>query len=385
MKCRRLIDSPLYQERWGHRYHLTSDQNTKTRFDNNKGGSRLATSVGGALTGEGGDIILIDDPHNVVEAESETVRHATLQWWDEAMSTRLNNPNTGAYVIIMQRVHEQDLAGHVIDRDDDDEMAQAMGQWTHLCLPARYEHDHPSVSDHDPRTEDGALLWPDRFGENAVRELENILGSYGAAGQLQQRPAPREGGMFDPSWWEIVKAAPAGGNVVRGWDLAASEEIGSSWTSGGRMRRVDGVYYIEDIVRIRATPEKVERKMKATAAKDVRECGPRVVIDYPQDPGQAGKMQARYLARQLAGFIIRYSPETGSKPDRAQAMSAQSEAGNVKLVDGPWIDDFIREAQVFPNSDFTDQIDCLSRAFHRLTPMKRARGMTAPRLIESQA
>jgi hypothetical protein len=218
VKCRRLIESQLYQADWSQCFRLTSDQNTKVRFENNAGGYRLATSVDGALTGEGGDIIVVDDPHNVREAESEAVRDATLAWWNEALSTRLNDARTGAYVIIMQRVHERDLAGHVLRE----------GGWTHLCLPARYEPEHPSGVSGDRRKEPGELLWPERFGEAEIGEMEIRLGAYGTAGQLQQRPAPREGGMFELHWFEIVRMAPAKAKQVRYWDLAASREQAGS-------------------------------------------------------------------------------------------------------------------------------------------------------------
>lgn len=129
LKCRRLIQSPWYQRNWGDRFQLTGDQNEKTRFENDRTGVRLATSVNGSNTGEGAEIIVCDDPHNVRERESEIKREAVLTWWDEVMSTRLNNPKTGARVIVMQRLHERDLSGHVLEK----------GGWEHLCLPAEYE------------------------------------------------------------------------------------------------------------------------------------------------------------------------------------------------------------------------------------------------------
>ena len=103
LKCRRLIESPWYQQLWGDRFALTSDQKTKGSFDNNRSGYRLATSMGGAATGEGGDRIVCDDPHNVQEAESDSVRKSTLDWWDVVMSTRVNDPRTAAKVVVMQR------------------------------------------------------------------------------------------------------------------------------------------------------------------------------------------------------------------------------------------------------------------------------------------
>ena len=374
VKCRRLIESEVYQRRWGERFRLTGDQNTKTRHENDKGGYRLATSVGGSLTGEGGDVLIVDDPINILDAGSQTIRQATVEWWDESMSTRLNDPATGAVVIIMQRVHHQDLAGHVLER----------GGWEHLCLPARYESDHPHVSVHDQRTRDGELLWPERFTEEAVQQLERDLGSYGTAGQLQQRPAPRSGGMFDRGWWEIVEAAPAGGRSVRGWDLAATDETAgkkshAAYTAGCRMKLVAGVYYMEDMVHFRGSPGEVERRIKNIAAQDGRD----VLIDLPQDPGQAGKAQIRYLVRQLAGYNVRSSPESGAKEVRAEALSAQAEAGNVKLVRGAWNTKFIDEAAFFPNSEFSDQIDAGSRAFHRLTGRRHRAGVAAPEMVRT--
>ena len=219
VKTRRLIQSPWYQSRWGKRFALAGDQNAKVRFDNNRGGYRLATSVDGALTGEGGSIIIVDDPHNATDVESDVQRANVVEWWDGAMSTRLNDPKTGAYVIIMQRLHEEDLTGHVLAKNHD---------WTHLMLPMRYEserhcvtvlgldEDGDEVVWQDPRGLDGdgvkldgldlaaaegMLLMPERFGEEEVSNLEGDLGPFRAAGQLQQRPEPKGGGILKREWW----------------------------------------------------------------------------------------------------------------------------------------------------------------------------------------
>ena len=231
VKCRRLIESPWYQKLWGDRFMLTGDQNTKTRFDNDKNGSRLSTSVGSALTGEGGSIIVVDDPNAAQEAFSEATIAATIEWWDSALSTRLNDPKTGAFVVIQQRLSEEDLTGHIMSKDE--------GEWTHLCLPMRYEwrrHSYTTIGWNDPRgcddngnplvevTDDGdrlpitpeaevelddregALLWPERFGEQEVTILEKQLGPWAAAGQLQQRPEPKGGGIIKREWWQTWEA-----------------------------------------------------------------------------------------------------------------------------------------------------------------------------------
>ena len=148
--CRRLIESQWYQSMWKDRFRLVSDQNTKTRFDNDKRGSRLSTSVGSALTGEGGSVIIVDDPNAAQEAFSDATITSTIEWWDNALSTRLNDPKTGAYIVIQQRLSEEDLTGHILSKD--------IGDWTHLCLPMRYEPERSFVTSigwQDPRTESG--------------------------------------------------------------------------------------------------------------------------------------------------------------------------------------------------------------------------------------
>lgn len=204
-RSRRLITSRWFQERWGSRFKLRQDQNTKSQFDNSEGGSRLATSVGGSLLGLGGDIIVIDDPANTEEVESDAQRETTLQWWREIRSTRLNDPKQSAIVVNMQRLHEDDVSGAILREDED-------GEWVHLMLPMRHDKARHCItiplSDdeeawEDPRSEDGELLWDERFGERQVAALERDLGPYMASGRLQQSPAPKGGGIFKREWWNL--------------------------------------------------------------------------------------------------------------------------------------------------------------------------------------
>lgn len=205
LKCRRLIKTEGTRhpdpdrtalEQLGYRgllrtlhgddaWSLSADQDAKMRFENTRHGYRLATSVTGGATGEGGDIVVVDDAHKVLEAESDVRREQVSEWFDGTMRSRLNQPKSGAFVVIMQRVHEEDLVGHLLEQ----------GGWEHVCLPAEYEPSHPFVWPSDPRTEEGELLWPERIGPAELDDLK-LMGSYRAAGQLQQRPAPAEGLLF---------------------------------------------------------------------------------------------------------------------------------------------------------------------------------------------
>ena len=345
VKTRRIIESPLYQQWYGDRITLEDDQNTKIRFDNKQKGYRLATSVGGSLTGDGGDILVMDDPLNATDAQSEVVREACNDWWDTSMSTRLNDESTGAIVVIMQRLHENDFTGYLLDKIDED----GKQDWEHLCLPMRYEPDHPHVSIHDLRIEDGDLLWPEHRPENTVVRQERDLGSYNAAGQLQQRPAPRKGGLFDASWWDYVEVAPAGGLKVWGWDLAATDG-GGDWTAGVLLSYLDGVFYVEDVQRKQLSPDGVKKLILGMAERE----GRNIPISIPQDGGQAGKDQVEAFARLLVGFDARFSTETGSKEARAFDVSAQCEAGNIKLVRSAWNKAFVDEFSGFPRGAHDD-------------------------------
>lgn len=207
VRSRQIIDSTWYQERWGNRFTLSSDQNQKTRYDNDKRGWRMATSVGGRGTGEHPDIIIADDAHNTKKAESATERQHAIRWWDGTMSTR-GVARGARRVVVGQRLAQGDLSGHILDRIE----GGGDQTWDHICLPMRFEPDRMQPTRlgwTDWRTEDGELLWPDVFPERAVRQLELDLGSLRAAGQLQQRPVPLEGGLFEGEWFQFASEIPA--------------------------------------------------------------------------------------------------------------------------------------------------------------------------------
>jgi predicted phage terminase large subunit-like protein len=361
-RSRDLIRSEFYQDLLLGRPQgwrlLRAGQDTKSRFANTEGGYRFSSAVAGIM-GEGGDIVVFDDPHNVEQAESDSVRDEIVRKIRLALPTRVRS-RTGAVVVIMQRLHPLDLTGVFLDEE---------GQlWTHLCLPARFELDHPHPCLFDWRKTEGELLFPELFDNERILELELGLTDYGTSGQLQQRPHPREGSMFKREDFKIIDAAevPKGGTIVRGWDLAATDASQvnakrAAWTVGLRLRYVKRNIYIEDVVRLRGSPFKVRTIMKTTGDQD----GRGVIIDFPQDPGQAGKAQAEDIIADFPSHRIFYSPESGDKEVRAEAPASQVEGGRVYLVRGAWNGVFLDEAQAFPGSTFKDQIDAFSRAYHR--------------------
>ncbi len=378
VKCRDLINSDWFQDCWGDRFSWKGDQREKILYMNDHTGTRFATSVGGGVTGHRADRIIVDDPHNVQDAESDVVREEALRWFSEVLSSRVNDPDTAAFVVIMQRVHERDVSGHVL--------AKELG-YEHLMLPMEYDLDHPyptstSLGFKDPRTTDGELLWPERFSAEAVELMKKDLmswgGSYAVSGQFQQRPAPRGGGMFQRDDFTIIDEAPTNVRVrCRGWDLAATKD-GGAYTAGVKMSLTrEGRVCIEDVRLGQLAPMGVEHLLLSCAQQD----GIRTVQDIPQDPGQAGKSQKSAYIRLLQGYDVRFSPESGSKPDRAKPLAAQAEGGNVDIVRGPWNDAFLAEACVFPASTFKDQIDAASRAYARLIMKKNRLAPSAPQII----
>lgn len=195
-KMRRLIESEWYQERWGDRVQITKDQNQKTKFELTSTGFRQAVAAG-SITGARGDRVIIDDPHSVEGANSDQQRASTIEWFLEAVPTRLNKPMESAIIVIMQRLHEEDVSGVILEK--------GLG-YDHIMLPMRYEPGRSyetMLGYEDPRTEEGELLFPARFPEIVVDRDENSLGPYATAGQFQQSPEPRGGGVIKRDWWQL--------------------------------------------------------------------------------------------------------------------------------------------------------------------------------------
>jgi len=361
VKCRRLIDSQWYKTHFGQTFELTSDQNQKQRFENDKTGYRIATSVDGALTGEGGDIIVIDDPHNVREAESSAVRESVLDWWDQAMQTRLNDPKTGAFVIIMQRVHENDLTGHILKDEYND--------WDHLCLPARYEIGHPSPTRSslgftDPRTKEGDLLWPERVDEKTLSNLERSLGTYASAGQLQQRPMPKGGGILRAEWWVPWEKPdlPDIEYVLQSWDTAFSTNEKTSYSA----RTTWGVFRMNGQINAIVLDMWYDRvtypELRNIAQESYEDYEPDAVLIEKKASGQSLLQDLR-----MAGIpVIPYSPDR-DKEARAHAASALLEDGRIYFPsDKKWSKDLIDICAAFPAGDNDDIVDTCTQAWLRL-------------------
>jgi predicted phage terminase large subunit-like protein len=288
-------------------------------------------------------------------------REKVNMWFAEALPTRLNDPEKSAIVLVMQRLHEDDPTGMIL--------AKGWG-WDHLMIPMEFDPERQSSTSIcwvDPRKVTGELFFPTRFPASVVEDYRKTLGPFAYAGQMQQRPVPREGAMFKKSWFVPIKAAPASTRWVRYWDLAATEaQFGSDpdYTVGLKLGRMpDGRLVVADVNRLRAEGTGVRRMISDTARQD----GRFTEIGIPQDPGQAGKVQAQDLVAMLSGYVVRAIRETGDKITRAEPVAAQAEAGNLCYIEGEdWVDAFMAELTTFPGSKHKDQVDALSGAFSLL-------------------
>lgn len=389
VRCRRLIESPFYQGFWGKEFRLTSDQNTKTRFDNSKGGSRLSTSVGSALTGEGGSIIVVDDPNAAQEAFSEATIESTKEWWDGALSTRLNDPKTGAFVVIQQRLSEEDLTGHILSKDS--------GEWTHLCLPMRYEAErsfHTVIGWKDWREEEGELLWPERMGEREVTILEKQLGPWSAAGQLQQRPEPKGGGIIKRDWWKLWdhENFPPIEYMVASLDTAyttKTENDLSAMTvwgifSGGdnkavttRIAAKDGLQ-ISEVTRTYTEehPKAIlmfawqERLELHELVKKVQETMRRLKVDKLLIENKAAGHSVAQEIRRMYGtenFAVQLvDPKGQDKLARLYAVQHLFAEGLIFAPDRSWADMVITQTGTFPKAKHDDLVDTVAMALKYL-------------------
>jgi predicted phage terminase large subunit-like protein len=370
VRSRQIIESDWYQSTFRPRWKLSSDQNVKGYFTNTATGSRLALGVNTKATGYRGDALVVDDPLNAKEQNSMTALDDVIFWWDQVFANRLNDSATGARVIIMQRLHEKDLSGHVLETQP--------GKWDHLMLPTKYDPSRAketALGTPDPRTEPGELLFPQRFPPEVIAEEEGRLGPVGFAGQHQQEPIPAGGSMFKESDWRIVEAIPA--NViqwVRSWDAAGTEGAGD-YTAGTKMGKTsDGKYIIVDAKHEQLNSQGVEHLIINTALVD----GHHVTIFEEEEGGSSGKAVCNARATKLAGYDYRHARPTGDKETRARPLAAQQQAGNVMLyrdphTGSPWMRKLMAEFAVFPRGKNDDFVDSASSAFNLLVVAQQAR------------
>ena len=388
VRFRDLVQSDWYQDWFCPEWRLSQDQKTKSNISNGRKGFRLAMSVGGRATGFRGNKIVTDDPLNAKEMHSLAAREECLFWWDKVMSSRLNDMRTGAKVIIMQRLHEQDLSGHVLGK----------GVYEHLCLPSEFEPDRRSVTFilragervpfwEDPRTEPGELLFPELFPRPVLDQARKDLGEDGYAGQHMQAPAPPEGGMLKRHHWRfwkhagqplgpvpmrmadgsqveipVVELPAAFDEQIQSWDMAFKDTKASDFVVGQAWGRTSADKWLLEQVR-----DRLSFTASVEAVREMSARWPRAYAKLVEDKAN-GPAIIDTLTHEIAGMIA-VNPE-GGKEARCAAVSPQQEAHNVYLPHpdiAPWVWAFIERCAAFPKVTHDDEIDALSQALLRLS------------------
>lgn len=387
VRSRDLIRSSWFRARWP-QVELKRDEDLKRSYANTQGGSRLATSPTASATGQHADRILIDDPLDANDVVSEAALEQVREWYDGTISTRFADPKTGVEVIIQQRLAERDLPGHT--------MAQSPDGWTILCLPERYERQHPfvypdkrvlpsgRVLQGDVRVDDGELLCPERIGEeeHALRVLK--LAAFRAAGQLQQRPAAREGAILKRSGWKFYPPRwreddqlvhlPKFTAVVQSWDTTFKDKTTSDYVVGTVWGQVGADLYL-----LRKVKDRMSLSLTKSAMREVTswadERWPRLPHRILIEKSANGVEIIEELKRELRGIV----PVTASasKVARAEAAEPALEAGNIYLPgqgepDSPSgyneavtpadAQGLIEECAAFPLGEHDDEVDSFTQA-----------------------
>ena len=378
VNCRRVISSNWYQMQWGRAFQLTTDQNQKMRFDNTETGYRIATTIHGTGTGEGGDRIVTDDPLKAEDAYSDIIREGVNLWWDRTMSTRASNPDTAAWVVICQRLHERDLPGYLMKME-----LEGGTSYEKLILPAEFEPKRRAVTSigfADPRQEDGELLWKERYTPAQHASLKASIGVESAA-QLQQRPSQKAGNIFRQSWWRFWKPAnmelppvrlkneagtftecetidlPQSFDAqVQSWDAAFRDAVTSSFVVG-QVWGVNGANkFLLDQHR-----EQMDIVKTMDAIRRMTELWPYAVTKIIENKAN-GPAVVQMLRDEIPG-LIEYAPK-GSKESRANAAAPEVRSGNVILPHphiAPWVRLFVEELTKFPRFGSDDQVDGLTQ------------------------
>ncbi len=347
--CRHVMQSRWYQRVFS-RTRIEPSKKSVAEFETTARGYRLATSVGGTLTGRGGNVILIDDPMKPEEARSETTRKAVNEWYDSTLASRLDSKTEDKTIIIMQRLHVDDLVGHVLDKGM---------EWSHLDLPAIAEvpQEVELGAGETHRREVGDILHPEREPLSVLDDLKATMGSSLFSAQYQQRPVPPEGAMIKREWFREYSARPRpqhGDQIVQSWDTASKVDQTNDYSVCTTWLKRDKDYYLLDVLRVRLEHPELRRKIIAHAgawkAKAVLIEEASSGISLIPDLKSEGKIRP-----------IGIKPK-GSKIERLELQTISVEAGHVLLPESaPWKGEFLDEIVAFPGGRFDDQVDSFSQ------------------------
>lgn len=395
---RRVIQSPWYQENWGDRFQLRGDQKTKDRFENDQSGYRMIGSFhGGSVIGEGADFLGIDDPIDPDNADNPNELERIVETFEGALVGRLNDQIRGVIVLIMQRLAENDLCGHVLKkagwthlrlptefevedrcrtfvyvrRDGDDKLSTTSGQTAQQPLPEQASESDRTLFFEDPRTEEGELLNPKRFPREAVEGLRTSEWTFAA--QQQQRPSPRGGQILQQAWWRFYDALPVDGegkprkpdHGAQSWDLAFKDLKTSDFVAG-----LAAELYGPDIYLTGYYMERAAFSKTCDVMRQWHTLYPHLPAKLVEDKAN-GPAVADVLRQEVPGILL--VEPLGGKIARAFAAQPTLKSGNVylpnpvdpvtgkDLPDRAWVRKFIKNCADFPKALHDDDVDAFTQ------------------------
>jgi predicted phage terminase large subunit-like protein len=351
--CLRIMSAPWYQMAFP---RLRLDKKAVLDIHTTSGGYRMSTSVGGVITGIGANYVIIDDPMNATDARSELERNSVKRWFDDDLPFRLESLEHSAFILIMQRLHEDDLAGHLLGK----------GGWHELRLPA--------IAPEDQLVEVGPCRFYQRRAGHALHPARQSLAILGQlqtenplnfAAQQQQDPAPVTGNFVDPAWFGYYDEAPQAGIVVQSWDTASKTNLDSAFSVGITARVFNGKFYILDVHR--------ERMNFGTLRSRVAQLCRRYSVDRLLiEDASSGQQLIQILRSEPQAGVPSPIVCTASedKAVRFHAQASKVEGGQVILPSNAnWLPEFLKEIAGFPNARFKDQADALAQLLRYAVPM----------------
>jgi len=365
--CATLMQQPLYRQLFP-RTVISQKRSAAFDFETTAGGGRLATSVTGTLTGRGGDIIILDDVIKPEEANSELAREKVIVWFQSTLSSRLDDKASGAIIVVMQRLHQGDLTGMLLEA----------GGWEHCCLPAIAPADAaiPLLRGGVHYRKEGDVLHPERESLELLLQQKAAMGSVGFSAQYLQDPVPATGNMVQAEWLRQFDPAlldRSKGQVIQSWDTASKDNPHNDYSVCVTALKQGHKVFVLDVFRRRLKfPQ-----LKAHAIRLAREHGAGVLLIEDQSSGSQLIQTLRAESPSGVPAPIARRPEQ-DKVARVAGVSAMIEAGRLLLpADAPWLADFRSELLGFPNARFDDQVDALSQLFTWLRDREKFSGSDA--------
>lgn len=356
-KTRRLLESDWYRRNWGDMVKFADDQNQKARYENTAGGVRKSVGVGSGLTGSGADCILIDDPLSPLDANSQAARDEHITWFKETAYSRLNDQTRGLRVVIMQRLHEEDLTGWLLRNQPD--------KWRHICLPATDEY--PIAPEEVRANYKDGLFFPSRFSRPVLTDAKTTMGIYGYSGQMGQSPVPAGGGIFKRDWFKRYRELP--GKIhgyIWSWDTAGKTGEENDYSVGGLWALHDTGYYLVKVIRQRLEYPDLRRAVE----DEFNAHRTNAVLVEDKSSGQAVLQDLkRSTDLPIIGRMTKGDKHaTQDKVTRAHLASPTVEAGKVHIPEAaPWVADYISELTMFPNGAHDDQVDMTTQFINWIT------------------